>query len=84
MKKGVKIVGLPRYEVIQMVKKQKKYISKDCINQGEDECPAKACKIGPSTAYDYCSERLSPFGGLLGLLKFMELIRFKEIFDGFY
>ena len=23
----------------------------------------EASKIGPSTAYDYCRERLSPFGG---------------------
>ena len=67
-----------------MVKKQEKYISKDRINQGEGDCPAKASKIGPSTAYGYCSERLSPFGGLLGLVKFMDLVRFKEIFDGFY
>ena len=67
-----------------MVKKQEEYISKDRINQGEDDCPARASKIGPSTAYGYCSERLSPFGGLLGLVKFMDLVGFKEIFDGFY
>ena len=67
-----------------MVKTQGKCNSKDRINQGEDESPAKASKIGPSTAYEYCSELLSPFGGLLGLVKFMDLIRFKEIFDGFY
>lgn len=67
-----------------MVKNQGKCNSKDRINQGEDGCPSKASKIGPSTAYGYCSERLSLFGGLLGLVKFMDLIRFKEIFDGFY
>lgn len=67
-----------------MVKNHEKCNSKDRINQGEDRCPSRASKIGPSTAYDYCSERLSPFGGLLGLVKFMDLVRFKEIFDGFY
>ena len=54
------------------------------INQGETECPAKATKIGPSTGYEYCSERLSPFGGALGLVKFMDLVQFGEIFDAFY
>jgi len=67
-----------------MVKQQNKHISKGRINQVEGGCPAKTSKIGPSTPYEYCSERLSPFGGLLGLVKFMDLIRFKEIFDGFY
>ncbi len=67
-----------------MVKNHEKCSSKDRINQGEDGCLSRASKIGPSTAYDYCSERLSPFGGLLGLVKFMDLIRFKEIFDSFY
>ncbi|MDR4509449.1 MAG: transposase [Candidatus Brocadiaceae bacterium] len=67
-----------------MVKKQDKDTVKRQKKQGEAECPIKASKIGHSTGYDYCSERLSPFGGLLGLIKFMELIQFKEIFEGFY
>ncbi len=67
-----------------MVKNQKDCTFKDRINQGEDGCSSKASKIGPSTAYDYCSERMSPFGGLLGLVKFMDLVGFKEIFNGFY
>jgi len=53
-------------------------------NQGENDCHQKASKIGSSTAYDYCRERLSPFGGLLGLVKFLDLVKFKEIFEGFY
>ena len=67
-----------------MVKKQDKNTAKRQENQEEADCPAKASKIGSSTAYSYCGERLSPFGGLLGLVKFMELIRFKEIFEGWY
>lgn len=67
-----------------MVKKQNKNTAKRQENQEEAYCPAKASKIGSSTAYSYCSERLSPFGGLLGLVKFMELIRFKEIFEELY
>ncbi len=67
-----------------MVENQKKSISKSRMNQGKRACPSKAVKIGPSTGYSYCSERLSPFGGLLGLVKFMDLVGFKEIFDKFY
>jgi hypothetical protein len=60
-----------------MVKRQNKDNAGRLINQGEDGCPARAIKIGPSTAYEYCSERLSPFGGLLGLVKFMDVVKFK-------
>lgn len=67
-----------------MVKQQNKDNSKSGINQGVNGCPVNATKIEPSTTYSYCSERLSPFGGLLGLVKFMDLVRFKEIFEGFY
>lgn len=67
-----------------MVKRQNNDNAERHINQGSNVCPAKATKIGPSTAYEYCSERLSPFGGLLGLVKFMDVVQFKEIFDGFY
>lgn len=67
-----------------MVRRQNKDNAGRFINQGENGCPVKATKIGPSTAYEYCSERLSPFGGLLGLVKFMDVVQFKEIFDGFY
>jgi hypothetical protein len=67
-----------------MVKGQNKNNARRLINQGETGCLAKATRIGPSTAYGYCSERLSPFGGLFGLVKFMDVVRFKEIFDGFY
>lgn len=67
-----------------MVKPRKKHSSDNREDQGETGCPSQPSKIGPATAYGLCSERLSPFGGLLGLVKFMDLVRFKEIFDGFY
>jgi hypothetical protein len=43
----------------------------------------KAGKIGASRGYEYCRGRLSPFGGLLGLVKFMDLVN-EEIFRGLY
>jgi hypothetical protein len=67
-----------------MVKQQNKDSGEGRKNQGGSECPQKASKIGHSTTYDYCRERLSPFGGLLGLVKFMDLVKFKELFDGIY
>ena len=67
-----------------MVKRQDQGSAERCKNQGQSECQQKANKIGPSTAYDYCRERLSPFGGLLGLIKFLDLVRFEEIFEAFY
>jgi len=67
-----------------MVKEQDKDTMKKLKMQGVEGCPAKASKIGHTTPHGYCSERLSPFGGLLGLIKFMELIKFKEIFEGLY
>lgn len=67
-----------------MVKLQKDDNSKTVENQGEKGRTEEANKIGASTRYEYCTEQLSPFGGLLGLVKFMDLVKFKEIFEKFY
>ncbi len=67
-----------------MAKRRSKTNAKVVINQGESGCAAQASKIGASAPYEYCSERLSPFGGLLGLIKFFDLIGFEEMFDKFY
>ncbi len=48
-----------------MVKRQNKDNTKKQINQGQRESTEEASKIGASTAYEYCNERISPFGGLL-------------------
>ncbi|MBW2482152.1 MAG: IS1380 family transposase [Deltaproteobacteria bacterium] len=45
---------------------------------------AKARKINASTAYETCTEQLSPFGGLLALIKFLDLVNFHKIFDSAY
>ena len=41
-------------------------------------------KIGPNTPYDVCSERMTAFGGLLPLVKFLDLINYKDVFDEVY
>jgi hypothetical protein len=53
-------------------------------NQGSGENPQRARKIGPNTRFDTCQERLSPFGGVLGLIKFLDLFRFEKIFEKLY
>ena len=53
-------------------------------NQGSGENPPRARKIGPNTKYDTCTERLTPFGGVLGLIKFLDLFRFEAIFRELY
>ena len=42
-----------------------------------------ARKINASTGFDICTEQLSPFDGLLGLIKFLDLIDLAEIFKNF-
>ena len=48
-----------------MVKTKKESSQNSPENQGLDDNPSKAIKIGPNTKFDTCQERLSPFGGLL-------------------
>jgi hypothetical protein len=73
-----------RQEVTQMVKKQSKGNTKSQVSKADKQNPAKAREINASTKYETCSEQLSPFGGLLALIKFLDLIKFEEIFDHIY
>jgi hypothetical protein len=67
-----------------MVKQRSKDSAKEAVNQGQNAGPVEAAKISPNTPYGYCTERLTPFGGLLALEKFMDAVKFREVFDGFY
>ena len=67
-----------------MVKQRKKSNKKRRNGKGFKANGAKARKIDASTAYETCTEQLSPFGGLLSLIKFFDLVGFKEIFDSTY
>ena len=53
-------------------------------NKGSGENPPRARKIGPNTRYETCTERLTPFGGVLGLIKFLDLFQFEAIFEELY
>ena len=67
-----------------MVKRQKNNTSKNRNRKGFCQKRAKARKINASTAYETCTEQLSPFGGLLALIKFFDLVNFRKIFDYAY
>ena len=67
-----------------MVKERKKNIRKKGFGKGFKAIDVEARKINASTQFDTCTERLSPFGGLLSLIKFFDLVHFREIFDSSY
>jgi len=67
-----------------MVIKQNNDNTKSLNSKGSSEQDSRARKIDASTAYETCTEQLSPFGGLLGLIKFLDLIKFEEIFEHRY
>jgi hypothetical protein len=67
-----------------MVKLNKSKNRRNRKNKGIKENAAKARKISASTPYETCSEQLSPFGGLLAMIKFFDLIGFKQIFHATY
>lgn len=67
-----------------MVKQRRKSNKKGCNGKGFTANGAQARKIDASTVFETCTEQLSPFGGLLALIKFFDLVGFKEIFDFCY
>ncbi len=71
-------------EVTQMVHSKKKDRKKRRIKQGRKQKSAEARKIGPSTPYGYTNEHLTPYGGLLPLEKFLDGVKFRELFSTIY
>lgn len=68
----------------QMVRQQKNDSTKSPNSKGSAHQAVRANKINASTHYETCTEQLSPFGGLLGLIKFLDLVNFQEIFQKTY
>jgi len=67
-----------------MVKRQKNNTRKKRSRKGFKRNVAKARKINASTSYETCTEQLSPFGGLLAVIKFLDLVKFQDIFHFSY
>ena len=68
----------------QMVKKQKKDNTKKLFSKEDNKKSAEARKINASTHYETCTEQLSPFGGILALIKFFDVVKFEEIIEHAY
>lgn len=67
-----------------MVKSRKKNNSKRLASKGINKVCGRARKINASTEVATCSEQMSPFGGLLGVVKLLELLKFKETLESSY
>jgi hypothetical protein len=67
-----------------MVKQRKNNNRKKRAGKGSFANRVSARKINASTQFETCSEQLSPFGGLLALIKFLDLVGFREIFHFAY
>ena len=67
-----------------MVKQRKHNNRKSRTGKAFSKNRARARKINASTRFETCSEQLSPFGGLLALIKFFDLVDFREIFHFAY
>ena len=67
-----------------MVKQQKKHSKKKRAGKGFKKNTVRARKINASTQVETCTEQLSPFGWLLALVKFFDLVKFEKIFDFAY
>ena len=67
-----------------MVKRRKKSTRKNSACKGFKKVGSGPRKITASTGYGTCKERLSPFGGILPLIKFLDLIQFEEVFQHTY
>ena len=67
-----------------MVKQQKKNNRKKRSSKGFTANSTKARKINASTEYETCDEQLSPFGGLLAVIKFFDLVKLDAMLCGFF
>jgi len=65
-------------------RKQDKKVRRQARKKRRRVANSRSPKIGPNTPHDVCTERMTAFGGLLGLVKFLDLINFKDVFDDSY
>jgi hypothetical protein len=67
-----------------MVRKQNKDNTKKVDSKGFEDSVQRPRRINASTAFETCTEQISAFGGLLGLIKFLDLVKLEEIFENLY
>jgi hypothetical protein len=79
-------ISLPYQEVTQMVTRKpsgKRDREQGRNGDGKADAPRRTM-ITPDTPYGECSERLTAFGGLLALVKFLDLLGFEQAFQEHY
>ena len=54
------------------------------VNKGFSEPSNRPAKIGPDTKYGVCKTRMTAFGGILALIKFLDFVNFKDVFTTHY
>ncbi len=57
---------------------------KQVIKHANNEQSSRVVKITAQTPYGECSERLTAFGGLLALVKFLDLLGFENLYEKHY
>lgn len=67
-----------------MVKASRRNITTSSVNKEEKQQQLQARKISASTPYERCSEPLSAFGGVLALIKFLDVVGFEQVFEHCY
>lgn len=67
-----------------MVKSEKQHNEKKGQRQGEKEHVGNTRKIKASTPHGYTNEYMSPYGGLLPLVKLWDALKFESLFSEVY
>jgi len=68
----------------QMVSNTRENTVKTLDKQAFQASTGNPAKINAETRYEVCDSRMTAFGGLLALTKFIDLVNFKEVFDRNY
>ena len=67
-----------------MVNRTEQNNAENLGNQHNLQSVSQSAKIGPDTRYEFCGSSMTAFGGLLGLVKFLDLVKFKDVFEKHY
>lgn len=70
--------------VTQMVKHKNTKGRGSIVNKDFSESSQRPAKIGPDTNYDTCTARMTAFGGMLGFIKFIDFVNFRDVFNEHY
>lgn len=54
------------------------------VNKDSSESSNRPAKIEADTRYEVCTTRMTAFGGMLSLIKFLDFVNFKDIFNTHY